>query len=87
MIELSLTELAAWAAEGIRGEVTIVVAGATPGPDLAGDPESLRAAVAGLEADGASRKEAIVAVAKRAGVPKREVYNLVHTSSPQGGSR
>jgi 16S rRNA (cytidine1402-2'-O)-methyltransferase len=75
-----LGELAAWAAEGIRGEVTIVVAGAPAGPDLAGDPDSLRAAVADLEAEGTSRKEAIVDVARRAGVPKREVYNLVHGS-------
>ncbi len=73
-----LAELVAWAAEGVRGEVTIVVAGATPGPDVASDPDSLRAAVAEREAAGTSRKEAIVEVAKAAGVPKREVYNLVH---------
>ena len=73
-----LAELVAWAAEGVRGEVTIVVAGATPGPDVASDPDSLRAAVAEREAAGTSRKEAIVEVARAAGVPKREVYNLVH---------
>ncbi len=73
-----LAELVAWAAEGVRGEVTIVVAGATPGPGVASDPDSLRAAVAEREAAGTSRKEAIVEVAKAAGVPKREVYNLVH---------
>ena len=73
-----LAELVAWAAEGVRGEVTIVVAGLPPGPDLPNEPEALRAAVAELEAEGATRKEAIVDVAKRAGVPKREVYNLVH---------
>ena len=61
-----------------------MVAGAT-GPELAGDPDSLRAAVSDLEAEGTSRKEAIVEVARRAGVPKREVYNLVHaTSAPHG---
>lgn len=73
-----LAELVAWAAEGIRGEVTIVVAGVAPGPDLPNEPEALRAAVAELEAEGVTRREAIVDVAKRAGVPKREVYNLVH---------
>ncbi|WP_446740509.1 16S rRNA (cytidine(1402)-2'-O)-methyltransferase [Nocardioides sp. T2.26MG-1] len=73
-----LAELVAWAAEGVRGEVTIVVAGAGPAAAIANDPASLRAAVAALEADGTSRKEAIVEVARRAGVPKREVYNLVH---------
>lgn len=73
-----LRELAAWAAEGVRGEVTIVVAGADPTAGIETDDESLTAAVAALEATGTSRKEAIVAVAKQAGVPKRQVYNLVH---------
>ena len=48
----SLAELAAWAAEGVRGEVTIVVAGAPPGAGVPTDDESLRAAVAAREADG-----------------------------------
>jgi 16S rRNA (cytidine1402-2'-O)-methyltransferase len=73
-----LAELVAWAADGVRGEVTIVVAGASGGPDLATDPDSLRAAVAKEEAAGATRKEAIVDVARRAGLPKREVYDVVH---------
>ncbi len=75
-----LADLVDWAAEGVRGEVTIVVAGAPAGPDLADDPASLLAAVAEREAAGVPRKEAIVEVAKRAGIPKREVYNLVHGS-------
>ncbi|WP_248580387.1 16S rRNA (cytidine(1402)-2'-O)-methyltransferase [Nocardioides sp. InS609-2] len=74
----ALRELVDWAAEGVRGEVTIVVTGAPGGPSIAGDPESLRAAVAEKEEQGMSRKEAIVEVARSAGVPKREVYNLVH---------
>jgi 16S rRNA (cytidine1402-2'-O)-methyltransferase len=73
-----LAELVAWAGEGVRGEVTIVVTGAPGGPEVDSDPDSLLAAVAALEADGTSRKEAVVEVARRAGVPKREVYNLVH---------
>lgn len=73
-----LADLVAWAAGGVRGEVTIVVAGAAPVAEVASDPASLLAAVAELEADGVRRKEAIVEVAKRAGVPKRDVYNLVH---------
>ena len=73
-----LAELAAWAADGVRGEVTIVVAGAEPGGGAPTDDESLRAAVADLEAAGTNRKEAIVQVAKQAGVPKRHVYGLVH---------
>lgn len=73
-----LADLASWAADGVRGEVTIVVAGAEPSATVAGDPASLRAAVAGREAEGVSRKEAIVEVARLAGVPKREVYQAVH---------
>jgi 16S rRNA (cytidine1402-2'-O)-methyltransferase len=73
-----LGELVSWAAEGVRGEVTIVVAGADPAAEIAADPDSLKAAVAALEAGGVRRKEAIAEVAQRAGVPKREVYNLVH---------
>lgn len=75
-----LADLVAWAGDGVRGEVTLVVAGADPVAALDDDPETLRAAVAGREAAGLSRKEAIVAVAKLAGVPRREVYDLVHKS-------
>ena len=73
-----LEELVAWAGDGVRGEVTIVVAGAAPVAGVAADDDSLRAAVADREEQGMSRKEAIVEVARLAGVPKREVYNLVH---------
>jgi len=73
-----LADLVAWAAEGVRGEVTIVVSGAVATTEVAADPASLRAAVADLEEDGTPRKEAIVEVARLAGVPKREVYDAVH---------
>ena len=73
-----LADLVTWAADGVRGEVTIVVAGAAPYAEVGSDPASLLAAVAELEEEGVRRKEAIVEVAQRAGVPKREVYNLVH---------
>ena len=72
-----LSELAAWAADGVRGEVTLVVAGATPEAAPA-DPAAWRDAVADLTGRGATRKEAIVQVARSAGVPKREVYDAVH---------
>ncbi|WP_435744406.1 16S rRNA (cytidine(1402)-2'-O)-methyltransferase [Nocardioides sp. SYSU DS0663] len=77
----ALAELVAWAADGVRGEVTVVVAGASPTAEVGTDPASLRAAVAEREAEGTSRKEAIVEVARLAGVPKREVYDLVHRST------
>ncbi len=75
-----LAELAAWAADGVRGEVTLVVSGADPAAAIDGDPDTIRAAVATREDDGLSRKEAIVEVAKLSGVPRREVYDLVHRS-------
>ena len=80
-----LAELVTWAAEGVRGEVTIVVQGAPPAPSISTDPGDLRAAVQEREDRGTSRKEAIVEVAKLAGVPKRDVYNLVHLA-PRGSS-
>ncbi|MFT4082967.1 MAG: 16S rRNA (cytidine(1402)-2'-O)-methyltransferase [Nocardioides sp.] len=73
-----LADLVDWAADGVRGEVTIVVAGAAPVRPIATDPASLRAAVADLEAEGTGRKEAILDVARLAGVPKRLVYDAVH---------
>jgi len=73
-----LAELVDWAAGGVRGEVTVVVTGAVATPDVAADPDSYRVAVADLESTGTPRKESILQVARRAGVPKREVYDAVH---------
>ncbi|MEP7090319.1 MAG: 16S rRNA (cytidine(1402)-2'-O)-methyltransferase [Nocardioidaceae bacterium] len=83
-----LADLAAWAADGVRGEVTLVVEGAAAGADVPTDPESLAALVAEEEAVGTTRKEAIIEVAHRAGVPKRAVYDaVVRFKSAGGGSR
>ncbi|MFB7497830.1 16S rRNA (cytidine(1402)-2'-O)-methyltransferase [Streptomyces sp. NPDC056161] len=72
-----LAELAAWAAEGVRGEITVVVEGAPePGPEDLGADELVRRVRAREEA-GERRKEAIAAVAVEAGVPKREVFDAV----------
>ncbi|GAA0484149.1 MULTISPECIES: 16S rRNA (cytidine(1402)-2'-O)-methyltransferase [Streptomyces] len=72
-----LGELAEWAAEGVRGEITIVVAGAPePGPADLG-PEELVRRVRVREEAGERRKEAIAGVAAAAGVPKREVFDAV----------
>ena len=72
----SLAELAEWAAEGVRGEVTLVVGGAAA-PAPAADDE-LVAAVAELEARGTTRRDAIAEVARRTGTPRRVVYDVVH---------
>ena len=73
-----LAELATWADQGVRGEVTIVVGGAVATAGAADDPDALRAAVADEEESGTTRKDAIKVVAGRAGVPKRTVYDAVH---------
>ncbi|MEW2438734.1 16S rRNA (cytidine(1402)-2'-O)-methyltransferase [Streptomyces caniferus] len=72
-----LGDLVPWAAEGVRGEITIVVEGAPEtGPqDL--DADELVRRVQVREEAGERRKEAIAAVAADAGLPKREVFDAV----------
>jgi 16S rRNA (cytidine1402-2'-O)-methyltransferase len=72
----SLAELAAWAGDGVRGEITLVVAGAVAGP-VSMSPAELAAEVAAEEAAGADRREAIRAVVTRTGLPRRVVYDAV----------
>jgi 16S rRNA (cytidine1402-2'-O)-methyltransferase len=72
----SLAELAEWAAAGVKGEITLVVAGAVAAP-VHLDATQLAAAVAVEEAAGASRKDAIRAVVVRTGLPRRTVYDAV----------
>ena len=71
-----LSELAAWAADGVRGEITLVVAGAEPSV-VELSPSELAALVAAEEAAGADRKEAIRTVMTRTGLPRRTVYDAV----------
>ncbi|MEV5279991.1 16S rRNA (cytidine(1402)-2'-O)-methyltransferase [Streptomyces sp. NPDC051994] len=72
-----LKDLAQWAAEGVRGEITVVVEGAPEtGPaDL--DAAELVRRVQVREEAGERRKEAIAAVAVETGLPKREVFDAV----------
>jgi 16S rRNA (cytidine1402-2'-O)-methyltransferase len=76
-----LAELAAWAADGVKGEITLVVAGA-PDVPVSMDPADLAAAVAEEEAAGATRKDAIRAVVTRTGLPRRTVYDAVVATKP-----
>jgi 16S rRNA (cytidine1402-2'-O)-methyltransferase len=76
-------ELAEWAIDGVRGEITIVVAGADPSARELG-PEELAAEVAADEEAGTPRKQAISDVAKRFGVPKRTVYDAVLAARDPG---
>jgi 16S rRNA (cytidine1402-2'-O)-methyltransferase len=71
----TLGDLAEWAAGGLLGEVTLVVAGREQAPAM--DAAAAAAEVAAREAAGMQRKEAIAAVAAESGLPRREVYNAV----------
>jgi 16S rRNA (cytidine1402-2'-O)-methyltransferase len=72
----TLADLATWARGEVRGELTLVVAGAAGTPTEAA-PADLAREVADREAAGAARKEAIAETAARRGVPKRVVYDAV----------
>jgi 16S rRNA (cytidine1402-2'-O)-methyltransferase len=78
-----LSSLAEWAADGVRGEITLVVAGASPEP-VELSPAELAALVAGEEAAGATRKDAIRAVVTRTGLSRRTVYDAVVAARPRG---
>ncbi|MBY8871561.1 16S rRNA (cytidine(1402)-2'-O)-methyltransferase [Micromonospora sp. PLK6-60] len=79
VVRRPLGELAEWAAAGApRGEITLVVAGASATPAQRPDDDALRAAVAEREAAGLSRRDAITEVAAGYGLRRREVYGLVH---------
>ncbi len=73
----TLAELAGWATGEVRGELTVVVAGAPAVAPDAVDPPALAAEVARQQAAGVDRKAAITAVARGLRVPKRVVYDAV----------
>lgn len=63
---------------GVRGEVTLVVAGAEESA-VELDADSIRARVRALEAEGASRKDAIARVVAETGMRRRVVYEAAHS--------
>jgi 16S rRNA (cytidine1402-2'-O)-methyltransferase len=69
----TLPELAALAEEGIRGEITVVVAGAPPRGSAAG-PGEIAARLRDLIGSGTPKKDAIAEVASELDVPKKVVY-------------
>ncbi|MCU1665888.1 MAG: rRNA (cytidine1402-2-O)-methyltransferase [Pseudonocardiales bacterium] len=76
-----LAELAEWAAEGpVRGEITVVLAGAAP--TAAPSVDSLVGAVEERVADGERLKDAVAVVAQAAGVPKRDLYAAALAARP-----
>ncbi len=78
----TLGELAAWAADGVRGEITLVVGGA-PRSAVAPGAGELAELVAARETAGLSRKQAIGEVAVQLNVPKRAVYSAVVAAKPE----
>lgn len=70
-----LSELAAWAASTeVLGEITVVVGGAVAHPATS-DPDELATEVHARLAAGASRRDAVAAVAAATGQRRRDVYN------------
>ena len=80
VIRGTLAELAAWADDGVLGEITVVLAGATPRADL----PTLVADVNALVDDGMRVKDACAqVVAASPGSPsRRELYDAVLRSRP-----
>ena len=67
-----LRALAGWAAEGVRGEITIVVGGA---PEVAADPDSALRAVQERVAAGERLKDVTADVAAATGLSRKDLYN------------
>lgn len=67
----TLAELAEWAAEGVRGEIVVVVGGA---PEVAVSAESALAEVLQRVAEGERLKDATRSVAEATGQSARELY-------------
>jgi 16S rRNA (cytidine1402-2'-O)-methyltransferase len=76
----TLGELAEWASDGVLGEITVVLAGATPSADLV----TLVAEINALVDDGLRVKDACAqVVAANPGAPsRRELYDAVLRSRP-----
>jgi 16S rRNA (cytidine1402-2'-O)-methyltransferase len=77
----TLASLASWAAEGVRGEITVVLSGAEPRAvsvaDLVGE-------VSARVASGERLKSAAAEVAEATGVSKKELYDAVLASRKSG---
>jgi 16S rRNA (cytidine1402-2'-O)-methyltransferase len=73
----TLTELAEWAADGVRGEITVVLEGASPPEVRVSD---LVDEVASRVAAGERLKAVATEVAEITGVSKKELYDAVLTA-------
>lgn len=72
-----VAELATWALEGVKGEITIVVAGATPPSPADLDQSAIDAIVDGIRdrvAGGERLKQVCAEESARTGIPKNTLY-------------
>lgn len=82
-----LAELAEWAADGVRGEIVVVVGGA---PDAEISPESALAEVLQRVAEGERLKDASRSVAEATGLTSKELYAAAlaaRSAQPAAASR
>jgi len=86
----TLAELASWAADGVRGEITVVIAGWTPPPP---DPDLALEYVGELVADGMPLSAAVTEAAAASGMARKALYDAAlaarrdakGTPKPAGG--
>jgi 16S rRNA (cytidine1402-2'-O)-methyltransferase len=77
-----LAELAVWAADGVRGEITVVVSGATAG---ASSLEEVLPGIQARVAGGERLKDVCADVSAGTGLSKKALYDAV-TAARRGGS-
>ncbi|MFI9508741.1 16S rRNA (cytidine(1402)-2'-O)-methyltransferase [Nocardia sp. NPDC052566] len=77
----TLAELAAWAVDGARGEITVVLEGAQP---KSADPVDLVDEVEALVESGLRLKDACAQLATESGVSRRELYDAVLAARRNG---
>ena len=70
-----LGELAGWAADGVKGEITVVVAGLDPAAAPAPDPEEVVPEILVRAAAGERLKDVCREVAGRTGLSAKELYD------------
>ena len=75
----ALADLAAWAAAGVKGEVTVVVGGA---PAEVIDPESAVAAIQARVAAGERLRDVCAEVAAATGLRRNDLYNAALAARP-----
>jgi 16S rRNA (cytidine1402-2'-O)-methyltransferase len=79
-----LGDLAAWAAGGVKGEITVVVGGA---PASVGDPDTVVAGIRARVAVGERLKDVCAEVAAATGLSRNDLYNAALAGGRRRDSR